>query len=601
MLNKGSALLPLSVCEGERNPMVCRAGHENDPLEKMRHSAAHVMASAVQELYPGTKVTIGPVIEEGFYYDFDATQTFTDADLEKIEAKMAVIIKADIPLIRKELPRDEAIAFFKGKGESYKVEIIEALAEGETITLYEHGGWVDLCKGPHIETTGQIKAFKLLSVAGAYWRGDEKREQLQRIYGTAFLTEKDLQEFLERRREAEERDHRKLGKELDLYSTMDEFGGGLVLWHPRGARIRHEIENYWREAHLKGGYEIVYTPHIAHRELWRMSGHLEFYSESMFGPMTMENVDYQLKPMNCPFHIMIYKRTRRSYRDLPFRWAELGTVYRYEKSGVLHGLMRVRGFTQDDAHIFCRPDQLEDEISLVLDFTLNMLSDFGFSEYEIFLSTKPEKCVGSDLNWEMATRSLEVALKKRKLDYDIDPGEGVFYGPKIDIKIRDVLGRSWQCSTIQIDFNLPERFGVTYIGTDGESHQVIMVHRALLGSLERFFGVLIEHHRGNFPLWLAPEQVRLLTITQKHEKYGIECLEILREKGFRAEIDLSSDKLGAKIRRAELMKVPYMAIIGNQELESEKLSIRSKRKGDMGSMKIDRFIENLSLEVAARS
>jgi threonyl-tRNA synthetase len=559
------------------------------------------MASAVQDLFPGTKVTIGPVIEEGFYYDFDAPHAFAEADLEKIEAKMAEIIKADQPFSRKELTREEAKSLFQEKGENYKVEIIDALPEDETISVYEHGDWVDLCKGPHVESTGQIASFKLLSVAGAYWRGDENREQLQRIYGTAFLNETDLQEFLERRRQAEERDHRKLGRELDLFSSLDELGGGLILWHPRGARVRHEIENYWRDAHLKGGYDIVYTPHIAHRELWQTSGHLEFYAEHMFSPMTMENVDYQLKPMNCPFHIMIYKKTRRSYRDLPFRWAELGTVYRYERSGVIHGLMRVRGFTQDDAHIFCRADQLDDEISRVLDFTLNVLSDFGFKDYVICLSTKPDKYVGSDEHWEMATNSLESALKGSGLDYEIDPGEGVFYGPKIDIKIRDVLGRSWQCSTIQIDFNLPEQFGVSYIGSDGESHQAIMVHRALLGSLERFFGVLIEHHGGNFPMWLAPEQVRLLTISEKHAKYGVDCLEELKKQGFRVELDQSPDKLGAKIRRAELMKVPYMAIIGNKEVETGELSVRSKKKGDLGSMQIDHFIEKLSREVAARS
>ena len=385
-----------------------------------------------------------------------------------------------------------------------------------------------------------------------------------------------------------------MGKELDLFSTLEEMGGGLVLWHPRGACVRNEIENYWRDAHIKGGYEIVYTPHIAHRDLWQTSGHLDFYAENMFAPMTMENVDYQLKPMNCPFHIIIYKNKRRSYRDLPFRWAELGTVYRYERSGVLHGLMRVRGFTQDDAHIFCRADQLQEEISEVLRFTLNVLSDFGFKDYAICLSTRPDKSVGSDEHWEMATRSLEAALKERQLEYEIDPGEGVFYGPKIDIKIRDVLGRSWQCSTIQIDFNLPERFGVNYVGADGELHQAIMVHRALMGSLERFFGVLIEHYAGNFPLWLNPEQVRLLTISEKHAKYGTECLEVLRKQGYRVTLDQSSDKLGAKIRRAELMKVPYMAIIGNKEIEAGELSIRSKKDGDLGSMKINHFITKLA-------
>jgi threonyl-tRNA synthetase len=438
-------------------------------------------------------------------------------------------------------------------------------------------------------------------VAGSYWRGDENRERLQRIYGTAFLNRKDLAKFLERRKEAEARDHRKLGKELDLFSSLEEKGGGLILWHPRGALVRHQIESYWREAHLRDGYELVYTPHIAHRDMWRTSGHLEFYKENMFAAMDVDNVEYQLKPMNCPFHIMIYKKKRRSYRDLPFRWAELGTVYRYERAGVLHGLMRVRGFTQDDAHIFCRPEQLEEEIIRVLAFTLSVLRDFGFEDYEIYLSTKPEKHVGSDEKWDLATKSLEAALKERNLAYHIDPGEGVFYGPKIDIKIRDVLGRAWQCSTIQVDFNLPERFGVTYIGPDGEAHDVIMVHRALLGSLERFFGVLIEHYGGDFPLWLAPEQVRLLTISEKHAKYATLCLQTLRERGIRAEIDAGPEKLGAKIRQAELNKVPYMAVIGDKEVAAQELNIRSRRQSKLGSMTIEKFMQHIGREIAARN
>lgn len=581
--------------------MVCRPGHEDDPIEKLRHSAAHVMASAVQELYPGTKVSIGPVIEDGFYYDFDTPAPLTEDDLEKIETKMQEIINRNEPFVRKELSREEVTKFFAEKAEVYKVEIIEGLPEDESIIVYQHGGWTDLCKGPHVEKTGQIKAFKLLSVAGAYWRGDENREQLQRIYGTAFLDKKSLKDFLRRRREAEERDHRKLGKELDLYSSLEKQGGGLILWHPRGARVRHEIENYWRERHFKGGYDIVYTPHMAHREIWKTSGHLDFYAENMFSSMKVDNVDYQIKPMNCPFHIMIYKKTRRSYRDLPFRWAELGTVYRYERSGVLHGLMRVRGFTQDDAHIFCRLDQLESEIHEVLDFTLSMLRAFGFTEYEIYLSTKPDKYVGSDEHWEMATVALQNALQGQGLNYEVDPGEGVFYGPKIDIKIKDVLGRAWQCSTIQVDFNLPERFAVTYVGPDGEKHPTIMVHRALLGSLERFFGVLIEHYGGNFPLWLAPEQVRLLTISEKHVQYARECCKKLRERNVRVELDDSSDKLGAKIRQAELMKVPYMAVIGEREVTQGELAIRSKKEGNIGSMTIDIFAERLQHEITARS
>ncbi len=577
--------------------MVCRPGHENDPLEKARHSCAHVMASAVQELFPGTKVTIGPVIEEGFFYDFATERPFTPEDIAKIEEMMKGIIKKNLPFEKIVVNRKEAIDLFKGKGENFKVEIIEGLPEGEEIRLFKHGEWIDLCKGPHLEKTGQIKAFKLLSIAGAYWRGDEKRERLQRIYGTAFLDKNDLDQFLKRLKEAEARDHRRLGKELDLFSTLEEDGAGLVLWHPKGARVRKEIEDYWRECHIKGGYDLVFTPHIANRSIWKTSGHLDFYKDSMYAPMEMEGVDYQLKPMNCPFHIKIYKTHLWSYRELPLRWAELGTVYRYERSGVLHGLLRVRGFTQDDAHLFCRPDQLEEEIGRVLDFTFSMLRTFGFTDTEVYLSTKPEKYVGSDENWVHATQALEGALKSKKISYELDPGEGVFYGPKIDVKIKDILGRAWQCSTIQVDFNLPERFSLEYIGEDGSRHRPIMVHRALLGSLERFFGVLIEHYAGLFPTWLSPTQLVLLTISEKEEGYAKEILEKFREKGIRTEVDLRNEKLGAKIRHAELQKIPYMAVIGAKEKEARRLSIRSKKKGDLGSMEIDQVIAQLTQEI----
>ncbi len=581
--------------------MVCRPGHEDNPLEKLRHSAAHVMASAVQALYPGTKVTIGPVIEGGFYYDFDAPQAFTDEDLAKIEAKMREIIKKDLPFECCEWSREQALSFFQKQGENYKEEIIVGLSPDEKITVYQHGEWTDLCKGPHVERTGEIKSFKLLSVAGAYWRGDENRKQLQRIYGTAFADESSLQDHLKKLEEALARDHRRLGRELDLFSSLEEKGAGLILWHPRGARVRHEIESYWRSAHLEGGYELVYTPHLAHRDLWKTSGHLEFYAENMFPPMQVENVDFQIKPMNCPIHIMIYNKKRHSYRELPKRWAELGTVYRNERSGVLHGLMRVRGFTQDDAHIFCRVDQLDEEIQRVLDFTLEMLRAFGFHEYEVYLSTRPEKYVGSDEHWELATQALRKALESRDLGYEVDPGEGVFYGPKIDIKIKDVLGRAWQCSTIQVDFNLPEQFGVSYIGEDGGRHQVIMVHRALLGSLERFFGVLIEHYAGVFPLWLAPEQLRILTISSKHEQYASACQTTLKKGGFRADCDGGPDKIGAKIRKAELMKIPYMVIIGGREEASEQVSVRSKKEGDLGQMTLEEFMKRLESEVQSRA
>ena len=581
--------------------MACRPGHENDPVEKIRHSCAHVMASAVQELFPGTQVTIGPVIEDGFFYDFSAARTFTPEDIQKIEVKMKEIIKQNLPIEKQSLSRDEAVRLFESKGEKFKVEIIRDIPAGEAITCFRHGTWVDLCKGPHVARTGEIKAFKLLSVAGAYWRGDEKRERLQRIYGTAFDSEKALKEHLDRLKEAEARDHRKLGRDLDLFSTLEEDGPGLVLWHPKGARVRQVMEDYWREAHRRGGYELVYTPHIAHRDVWKTSGHLEFYKDYMFAPMKMEGTDYQLKPMNCPFHVKIYKTKLHSYRELPFRWAELGTVYRYERSGVLHGLLRVRGFTQDDAHLFCREDQLRAEVTRVLEFTTDMLKTFGFSEYEVYLSTRPEKSVGSDANWELATQALKGALEAKGLAYTVDPGEGVFYGPKIDLKIKDQLGRSWQCSTVQVDFNLPERFDLEYVAEDGSRQRPIMVHRALLGSLERFFGVLIEHYAGLFPLWLAPVQVILITISDKEASFALEVLQLLREKGVRAEADTRSEKLGGKIREAELQKIPYMGVIGARESQARALSVRSKTKGDLGSIQVDEFVKRIVSEIAERS
>ena len=557
------------------------------------------MASAVQSLFPGTKVTIGPVIEDGFFYDFASSNSFTPQDLVRIEEKMKEIVKKNLPFERKVFSRSEAVRFFDQKGENFKVEIIRDISEGEEISCFQHGDWIDLCKGPHVERTGEIKAFKLLSVAGAYWRGDEKREPLQRIYGTAFLDEKSLEEHLHRLKEAEARDHRKIGKDLDLFSTLEEDGAGLVLWHPKGGRVRTVIEDYWREAHLKGGYEIVFTPHVAQRDLWKTSGHLSFYKDYMYSPMKMEGVDYQLKPMNCPFHVKIYKTHLRSYRDLPLRWAELGTVYRYERSGVLHGLLRVRGFTQDDAHLFCRPDQLEGEVASVLDFTFSMLKTFGFSEYEVYLSTRPKESVGSDENWDHATLALRRALEMKKIPFAVDPGEGVFYGPKIDVKIKDVIGRAWQCSTIQVDFNLPERFELEYVTEDGSRKRPIMVHRALLGSLERFFGVLIEHYAGAFPTWLAPVQAILLTVSEKVESYAKEVFEKFVAKGIRVELDRRGEKLGHKIREAELKKIPYMAVIGQKEAEKNSVSVRSKKRGDLGSMETDVFIDQILKEVMA--
>ncbi len=576
--------------------MVCRQGKENDPNEILRHSAAHVLADAVQKLFQGVKVTIGPTIENGFYYDFDSPKSFSPEDLEAIEKKMKEIAEQNLPFLREEVSREAAIQLFREMGETYKVEIIEGLPADEKITLYRQGDFVDLCRGPHVDKTGKIKAFKLLSTAGAYWRGSEKNKMLQRIYGTAFTDPKALRVYLEQLKEAEARDHRKLGAKLELFSTLEEEGPGLILWHPKGARVRGVIEDFWRETHRERGYEIVFTPHMAKLDVWRTSGHVDFYKENMFSPMEVEGQDYEIKPMNCPFHIMIYNARGRSYRELPLRYAELGTVYRYERSGVLHGLLRVRGFTQDDAHIFCTPDQIEEEVSKVLDLVMFFMKTFGFQDYEIYLSTKPEKHVGSDAHWDLATQSLKAALEKKGFAYQVDPGEGVFYGPKIDLKIKDVLGRAWQCSTVQVDFNLPERFKVNYVGEDGSKHQAIMIHRALMGSLERFFGVLIEHYAGAFPLWLAPVQVQLIPIAESQISYAEEVLLKLKAAGFRAEIDRRSEKLGFKIREAQMSKVPYMVVLGDKEVSAQKLSIRSRSEGDQGQMSVEDFILKLKNE-----
>ena len=552
-------------------------------LDILRHSTSHLMAQAVRELYPDVKITIGPAIEDGFYYDFDYSRPFTQDDLTKIENKMKEIIKNDIPIIRMELPREDAIRLFDSMGETYKVEIIREITE-EPVSLYKQGDFIDLCRGPHLPSTGKIRSFKLLNTAGAYWRGDEKNKMLHRIYGTAFPTQDELDAYMIRLEEIKKRDHRKLGKELDLFSIQDEIGAGLILWHPKGAIIRKVIEDFWREEHLRHEYKLLYTPHVAKLDLWKTSGHTEFYQGNMYSPIEVEGQDFQLKPMNCPFHISIYKTKMHSYRDLPIRWAELGTVYRYERSGVLHGLLRVRGFTQDDAHIFCRPDQLEGEISSILDFTVDILSIFGFDKYDIYLSTRPDKYVGSIENWELATSALGNALKQKGLSYQIDPGEGVFYGPKIDIKIKDVLDRAWQCTTIQVDFNLPERFSITYAGEDGLQHQPIMIHRALMGSLERFFGILIEHYAGAFPLWLSPVQVKVLPITEKQTMYAEEVVSLLRNEGLRAELDSRNEKIGYKIREAQMEKVPFMFIIGGKEEESRSVSVRLRKEGDTGTM-----------------
>ncbi|QJA07016.1 threonine--tRNA ligase [Thermosulfurimonas marina] len=569
-----------------------------EALEVLRHTAAHVLAQAVKELFPEARLGIGPATEEGFYYDFDYQRPFTEEDLAAIEKRMKEIVKRRLPLKREELPRQEAERFFASRGETYKVELLKEIPE-ERVSIYRQGDFVDLCRGPHLPHTGMVKAFKLLSVAGAYWRGDERNPQLQRIYGTAFFDQEALKEYLKRLEEAKRRDHRRLGRELELFSIEEEVGPGLILWHPRGAIVRKEIEDFWREEHLRRGYQLVFTPHIALRDLWKMSGHLDFYAENMFAPMEIDERAYQLKPMNCPFHILIYKSRKRSYREFPIRYCELGTVYRYERSGVLHGLMRVRGFTQDDAHIFCREDQLEEEIFRVLDLVVYFLTVFGFEEYQIYLSTRPEKYVGSEEVWEKAEGALRAALEKKGLPYEIDPGEGVFYGPKIDLKIRDVLGRFWQCSTIQVDFNIPERFDISYMGPDNRPHRPIMIHRALLGSLERFFGVLIEHYAGAFPLWLAPVQVAVLTVADRHEPFARKVCDLLQAAGIRVEPDFRGERLGYKIREAQVKKVPYMVIVGDREVEEERLTVRT-RTGENLSFSPEEFLRKLREEIQSK-
>jgi threonyl-tRNA synthetase len=571
----------------------------HEGLDILRHSTSHLMAKAVLDLYgPNLKVAIGPAIEDGFYYDFDREIPFTPEDFGSIEAKMQETVKSGIPFEKKVVSKTEAIEFFKEKGELYKVELLKEI-EGDTVSLYQLGDFVDLCRGPHVPNSSWLQVFKLIKVAGAYWRGDEHNPMLQRLYGTAFDDKKKLKKYLNDLEEAKKRDHRKLGKELGLFAISDQVGPGLILWQPKGALLRRLIEDYWKEEHYKHDYELLYTPHIARLDLWQTSGHLDFYSDNMYSSMAIDEVQYQLKPMNCPFHIAIYKSQMRSYREFPLRWCELGTVYRYERTGVLHGLLRVRGFTQDDAHIFCRPDQLEEEIFNILDLNLNILATFGFAQYDIYLSTRPEKYVGSEEHWQKATDALKQALEKRGLAYEIDPGEGVFYGPKIDIKIKDVLGRSWQCSTIQVDFNLPERFEVSYIGEDGREHQPIMIHRALMGSLERFIGVLIENYAGAFPLWLAPVQARVMNITDAQGDYCEKIYQELRQSGIRIEKDLRNQKLNYKIREAQLTKIPYMLIIGDREAESGTVTVRERSGKNLPPMSVKDFAVKIKDECAA--
>ncbi|MBU2591763.1 MAG: threonine--tRNA ligase [Nitrospinae bacterium] len=565
-------------------------------LDILRHSSAHLLAHAVKDLYPDVKLAIGPSIANGFYYDFDREIPFVAADLDKIDKRMRKIAKRNSPIIRKELSQEEAAKFFLAKGETYKLELIADIVDAP-ISTYTQDDFTDLCAGPHLESTGQIKHFKLLSVAGSYWRGDEKNRMLQRIYGTAFYTAEELEAYLNRLEEAKQRDHRKLGQELDLFSVDEAIGPGLIQWHPNGAMIRHIIETFWRDKHYKSGYKIVYSPHIAKSDLWKISGHLGFYKDNMFSPIEVEGSEYILKPMNCPFHIMMFKNSLRSYRELPLRWAELGTVYRYEKSGVLHGLLRVRGFTQDDAHIFCMEEQLRGEIGRVVDFTIAMLRAFGFDKFQAFLSTRPEKYVGELAQWDKATEALRGALEDAKVDYEVDEGEGVFYGPKIDIKIKDSLDRMWQCSTIQVDFNLPDRFEMEYVGEDGNRHRPVMIHRALLGSLERFFGCLIEHHAGAFPLWLSPVQVKILTITNRQDDYARKIEETLLGEGIRVESDFRNEKIGFKIRNARMERVPYMLIIGEQEETSGLIAVKKRGGEDVGTISPEAFLAMIKEEL----
>lgn len=564
-----------------------------EALDILRHSTAHIMAEAVKELFPGVKVAIGPAIENGFYYDFDYERAFTPEDLPAIEEKMAQIIKSNLPFACRREPTASAREYFGKQGEVYKVELIDDLADDQ-VTVYQQGDFVDLCKGPHLPSTGKVGAFKLLSVAGAYWRGDENNRMLSRIYGTAFFDKKELKRYLKLLEEAKKRDHRKLGRELELFSFHEELGAGMVIWHPRGALLRYLIEEFERREHLKRGYHMVGGPQILRREMWERSGHFDHYRENMYFTEVEGNA-YGIKPMNCLAHMLIYKSKLRSYRDLPLRYFELGLVHRHEKSGVLHGLTRVRAFTQDDAHILCRPDQVGDEIQGVMQFVTDVMGIFGF-DYHLELSTRPEKSIGSDQDWERATDALSAALENSGREYDINEGDGAFYGPKIDVKLKDALGREWQCATIQCDFTLPERFDLTYVTPDGEHERPVMLHRVILGSIERFIGVLIEHYAGAFPVWLAPEQVRVLTVTERADEWAQEVHALLRTAGIRADADLRNEKLGAKIREAQLMKVPYMLILGDKEVEDQLVTARLRSGKNLEPMKVEEFAAKVAAE-----
>jgi threonyl-tRNA synthetase len=570
------------------------------PLETIRHSAAHLMAAAVQELYPDVKFDIGPSTDNGFYYDFDMAHRLTPEDLKTIDKCMKKLCNKKLSFDMVEMDREAAENFLTEKNQTFKLERLADIPEGEAITFYSCGDFFDLCRGPHVEHTGQIGAFKLLNIAGSYFRGDEKNPMLQRIYGTAFPDKKALNDHIRQIEEAKKRDHRKLGKELDLFSFADSVGPGLVLWHPKGSLIRHTFETFWKDEHYRNGYDLLNTPHIGKSELWKTSGHLDFYSDAMYAPMEIDNSDYYTKPMNCPFHIEIYKSKMRSYRELPLRWAELGTVYRYEKSGVLHGLLRVRGFTQDDAHIICSVEQVESEIAEVLRFSLEMWKAFGFKEIKAYLATRPPKAVGEPERWATAISSLEKAVKDVGLTCEVDEGGGAFYGPKIDLKIKDAIGREWQTSTIQFDFNLPERFDMTYIGDDGKKHRPYMIHRALLGSIERFFGILVEHYAGAFPLWLAPVQAVIMPITENQHEFAKDVYNRLRQRGFRVELDSRSESIGTKIKDARNQRIQYMLVIGEREVEAGAIAVRSRREGQLGAISVDETIAKLEEDIAKK-
>jgi threonyl-tRNA synthetase len=586
-----------------------KQSYEESLLYRIRHSTAHIMAQAVLEMFPNGKFAIGPPIEDGFYYDFDLPRPLNPDDLKVIEKRMRQIIKQNHDFDKEVLSADQAKEIFKDQ--PYKIELIEGLEKGgydeygepieekPDISIYRHDNFIDLCRGPHVEHTNQInpKAVKLMNVAGAYWRGDEHRPMLQRIYGTAWQSPQELQEYLKLLEEAKKRDHRKLGRDLDLYSMTDEVGPGLILWHPKGALIRKIVEDFWRDEHQKAEYDFVYSPHIGRARLWETSGHLGFFDENMYSPVDVDGQQYYLKPMNCPFHLHIYKSRGRSYRELPIRMAELGTVYRYERSGVLHGLLRVRGFTQDDAHHFCSPEQMPEEIDFLIDFSLHMLRSFGFTEIEAFLSTRPEKYVGDPAQWKEAEEALKVSLEKANLPYQIDEGGGAFYGPKIDLKVRDAIKREWQLTTIQFDFNEPQRFDLTYTGEDGQPHQPYMIHRALLGSLERFFGVLIEHYGGAFPVWLSPVQAVLIPIADRHLDYAYEVKKKLKAAGLRVEVDDRSDRMNAKIRDAQKQKIPYMLVVGDQEIENGQVALRLRSGENPGPISLKEFIKRAEDEI----